>query len=162
MERIRPELLKGLGILSLFILLTITTSLFIPYPISTSEYTFVDLDRVKEDPSTFNGVNISSTAIVESTFYLKPTTFVLTLEDVSLQIRHGLDDWPDIEMGDWLYVRGTYRNGSVQVHEYYVLDYSSSIIRSIPGIILFVVMFFRIFTIDFRSFAFVSRRHNDA
>ena len=51
-----------------------------------------------------------------------------------------------------------YSNNSVLVHEFYTLDYNSSLIRSIPGILLFLVMFFTVFTIDLNRLAFVTRR----
>lgn len=64
-------------------------------------------------------------------------------------------------VGQRILLRGTswlHSNGSILVHEFYALDYSSSIIRSIPGIILFIVIFFMIFKVDFNRLAFVSRK----
>ena len=163
MNRFRPELMKGLGVLGLFLALTIVTSFLLPYPISYSEYTFVDLNRVTENPAMFDFQNISSKVTVESLLYMRPGTFVFTSEGVTLQIRHDAFESPEILPGDHLYVRGTFRaNQTIIVHEFYRLDYSSSIIRSIPGIIIFIVMFFYVFTIDFKHLAIIPRRRNDA
>ena len=162
MPRVRPELIKGFGVLGMFLALIVTTSILLPFPISQSEYTFVDLDRVKENPNTFHERNISSIATVESVFYLRPNSIVTTIEDVFLLIRHEVYAPPGLTQGDRIFFRGTFRNNSVSVHEFYELDYSSSIIRSIPGIILFIVMFFFVFSVDFKRLAFVPRRRRNA
>ena len=162
MGRFRPELIRGLGVFGIFIALIITTSILAPYPVSLSEYTFVDLDRVRENPSLFYDRNISSTATVESVFIMRPGSLVITTEEVALQIQHNAWSTTGLVQGDRIFLRGTARNQTILVDEFYKLDYSSSIIRSIPGIILFIAMFFLIFTIDFKRLAFVPRRRRNA
>ena len=165
MSRIRPELTKGVAVFGLFLILVVMTSYLQPHSLPISEYTFVDLERVSQDPLLFDQVNISSTATVESVILGMPPYYVITLEEVDLQYLPYLR--PNLESGDRIFLRGTVyiSNRSrpiVVLHEFYILDYSSSIIRSIPGIILFVVMFFLVFTVDFRRLAIVPRRRNDA
>jgi len=168
MKRIRPELVKGVSVLVLFLMLTITISIIHPIPISQSEYKHVDLDRVSLNPLPFDELNISSSAIVESVIVIWPIAHVITMEEVDLQIRLGVSvPPPELTQGDRISFRGTVRtiNESiyiVQLHEFYILDSSSSIIRSIPGIFLFAVIFFFVYTIDFKRLAFVPRRKTNA
>ena len=167
MGRIRSELVKGLSVLGIFLILTVTTSILLPFPISQSNYTFVDLTRVNQNPLPFQERNISSTATVESTLVMGNVSLVITNEDVTLQIRNQDVSAPIVfAQGDRIFFRGTLHSFdsaiTVVVHEFYVLDYSSSIIRSIPGIILFIVMFFFVFSVDFKGLAFVPRRRKDA
>ncbi len=162
MRMVRPELKKGLGVLGLFIVLIVVNSLLQPIPYSQSKYTFVDLDIVRDNPTVFYDQNISSTTTVESVWYLRPNFYISTPEEMFLSIRRDAWDPPMIVPGDRIYIRGTVHNRTVFLHEFYVLNYSSSIIRSVPGIILFGVIFFQIFTIDFKRLAFVPRRRDDA
>jgi len=142
----------------MFLGLIIATSILLPFPIKQSNYIFVDIKLVNQNPSMFYGQNISFTATVESMSYLLPSFVISTSEGVPLFLHWDSPiESPAITPGDRIYFRGTYINNSVMVHEFYVLDYSSSIIRSIPGILLFVVMFFMVFKIDFKRIAFVVR-----
>ena len=64
--------------------------------------------------------------------------------------------------GDRVMFRGIswiHSNNSVLVHEFYTLDSDSSKIRSILGVLLFLVMFFTVFSINLNRLAFVTRRH---
>ena len=162
MSRVRPELIKGIGALGLFLVLIAPVSIILPYPISQSNYTFVNLEIVKQNPPLVEEYNISSTATVESILVAGGQSLVFITENVTLQIR--TFDAITLMQGERIFFRGTWHNqtGTVVVHEFYVLDYSSSIIRSIPGIIVFIVIFFFVFTIDFKRLAFVPRRSEDA
>ena len=95
-------------------------------------------------------------------FYLRPNLVVSTAEGVFLQIRQDAYESPVVKSGDRVIFRGTFYNTSVVVNEFHILDHESVIIHSIPGIILFVVMFFYVFRIDLRHLAFVPRRKRDA
>ena len=165
MPQVRPQLVRGFVVLLLFIALVIPSSLLQPYPISTSEYTHVDLRRVRQDPPLVVELNISSSATVEFIFAMRGQSFVFTVENVTLVIR--TDDLisKPVSSGDFIYFRGTLHTEpslSVSVNEFHILDRTSSIIRSIPGIILFIVLFFSVFTIDLKRLAFVQRRREDA
>jgi hypothetical protein len=165
MSRIRPEFLKGLVVLGLFFVLIVSTDLFFPYPIEQNGYTVIDLRRAHEDALLLDGHNVTSIATIEN-WLPAPYSVALTEENVQLTIRD-LSYHPQV--GDRVYFRGTfhvhYYNASlniidIRVHEIYVIDENSSLIRSVPGIILFVVMFFMIFTVDFKRVAFVLRRRD--
>ena len=162
MRRIRPELLKGFGVLGLFLALIVATGILLPFPISQSEYMFLDLDIVRENPNLFYEQKISSKATVVTILYSDPYFILTTTENVDLQIHETVITPIGITEGDSIYFRGIFRNQTVSVHEFYVLDSNSSIIRSIPGIILFCVMFFSIFTVDLKHLAIVQRRNRDA
>ena len=88
-----------------------------------------------DNPETFFRQNISSTATVSTSLsYLHPNYIVGTSEGVFLFFHnehHPLES-AEIAQGDRIYFRGTIINNSVSVHEFYLLDASSSIIRSIP------------------------------
>ena len=157
--------MRGIVVLILFVALIIPSSILQPYPISASEYIHVDLKRVRQDPSLIAGLNITSSATVESLLVMKGVSLVFTDENVTLMVHTDDLNTHPLASGDFIYFRGTLHTEPslvVTVHEFHVLDLTSSIIRSIPGIILFVVLFFSVFTIDFKHLAFVPRRRNDA
>ena len=158
----RPELVRGTTVLVLFIALMVASSILQPYSLAQSKYVNVDLELVKRNPDLFYGRNITSSATVESMFYLRPNLVVSTAEGVFLQIRQDAYESPVVKSGDRVIFRGTFYNTSVVVNEFHILDHESVIIHSIPGIILFVVMFFYVFRIDLRHLAFVPRRKRDA
>ena len=165
MPEVRQELVRGIAVLILFVALIIPSSVLQPYPVSASEYIHVDLERVRQDPSLVAGLNISSSATVKSLLVMKGASFVFTEENITLIVRTDDLNTHPLASGDFIYFRGTLHTEpslSVDVHEFYVLDLTSSIIRSVPGIILFIVLFFFVFTIDFKRLAFVPRRRKGA
>ena len=167
MARIRPELVKGIAVLGMFLIVIVSVQLLYPYHISDSGYTTVNLEVIKMSPPPVDELNVSSSAVIDSLVIMSGDSFILTIEEVTLQIPtdalYALDQLP--ASGDLIYFRGTMTNFSaphVFVHEFNMLDYNSSLIRSIPGIILFIVLFFYVFTIDFRHLAFLPRRSEGA
>ncbi len=157
MPQIRPDLLRGLAVLGIFLALVVSTDLFFPYSFEQAGYTVVDIRRLNENPLFLEGSALSSSATVVSVIDLGSYYSVEVSEGVTLVFPSSLGH---PEEGSRILLRGIswlYSNGSILVHEFYALDYSSSIIRSIPGIFLFIVMFFIIFRIDFKRLAFVSR-----
>jgi hypothetical protein len=152
-------------VIVLFLVLVISTDLLMPFSVEQNGYTVIDLRRATEDPLLLDGRNVTSLATV-TRWLPAPYYVALTEENVELSYRH-VSYQPHV--GDRVYFRGTfhvyYYNASltiisVDVHDFYVIDENSTIIRSVPGIILFIVMFFMIFTIDFRRVAFVLRRRD--
>ncbi len=158
MPRIRPELVRGLVVLGIFVALIVSTDLFIPYSFEQAGYTVVDIRRLDENPLPLEGSAISSSATVVSVIDQGSYYSVEVSEGVTLVFPSTMNP---PEEGQRILLRGTswlHSNGSILVHEFYVLDYSVSLIRSIPGILLFIVMFFMIFKVDFSRLAFVSRK----
>jgi len=158
MRRFRPELLKGLTVLGIFFAVIVTTELLLPYPIEHARYTFIDIRKIKQNPVPFEGQEISSAATVSAVFSNESFSIAEVAEGVILVFPSSVGHPGE---GDRILFRGTSRihsNNSILVHEFYTLDYNSSLIRSIPGILLFLVMFFTVFTIDLNRLAFLTRR----
>jgi hypothetical protein len=167
LNRIRPELRRGLVVFGFFLVLIISTELLLPYPFEQNGYTVIDLRTAKENPTPLDGHNVTSTATITGIMYLRPYTFIFVEEDIPLYYRGLLRDLANLTVSDTIIFRGTFHispnnltSNYIVIREVYVLDYSSSLIRSVPGIILFVVMFFMIFTFDLKRVAFVLRRRD--
>ncbi len=157
MKQLRPELIRGLAVLGIFFVLIASTNLFFSYSFEQAGYTVVDIRRLNENPLPLEGSAISSSATVVSVIDQGSYYSAEVAEGVTLVFPSTMDP---PEEGQRILLRGTswvHSNGSILVHEFYALDYTSSIIRSIPGILLFIVMFFMIFRVDFTRLAFVSR-----
>ena len=162
MRRFRTELLKGLTILSIFLAVIVSTELLLPYPIEHTRYTSIDIGKLIQNPVPFEGQEISSAATISAVFSNESFSIAEVADGVILVFPSSVG--PPGE-GDRILFRGTScisSNNSILVHEFYALDYNSSLIRSIPGVLLFLVMFFTIFTIDFNHLAIVTRRHRNA
>ena len=116
---------------------------------------------MNENPLPLEGHAISTTATVISVTDTGSYYSVVVSEGATLVLP--LNMTPPLG-GQRLLVRGTswlHTNGSIFVHEFYALDYSSSLIRSVPGIVIFVILFFMTFKIDFRKLAFTERKEDD-
>ena len=158
MKRLRPELIRGLAVLGIFFVLIVSTNLLFPYSFEQAGYTVVDIRRLDENPIPLEGSAISSSATVLSVSDQGSYYSVEVSEGVTLVFPLTLGP---PEEGQRILIRGTswlHSNGSIHVNDFYALDTSSSIIRSIPGIVLFIVMFFMIFRVDFNRLAIVSRK----
>ena len=161
----RPELVRGIAVLILFVALIMPSSFLQPYPISFSEYVHVNLKTIQRVPPPVADLNITSSATVESLLVMEGVSLVFTEENVTLMVHTDDLDTHPLASGDFIYFRGTLHTEpslSVSVHEFHLFGRTSSIIRSIPGIILFVVFFFFVFTIDFKRLSFIPRRRKDA
>jgi hypothetical protein len=164
MKRVRSELLQGLTVLGIFFVLIISIDFLYPYSYDPTGYTVVGIQRLNENPLPLEGAAISTSATIISvanhgSYFSAETTEGTTLIFPSPLLSP--------EAGQRILIRGTswvHTNGTILVHEFYALDYSSSLIRSVPGIILFVIMFFMVFKIDSGRLAFVGRKeeHSDA
>ncbi len=158
MRRFRPELLKGLTVLCIFFTVIVSTELLLPYPIEHARYTSIDIRKIIQNPIPFEGHEISSAATVSTVITNESFSIAEVAEGVILVFSSSVGHPRE---GDRVMFRGTswiHLNNSILVHEFYTLDYNSSLIRSIPGILLFLVMFFTVFTIDLNRLAFVTRR----
>ena len=154
----RSELLRGFAALTLFLVLIISTDLLVPYSVVPDGYTVVDVRRIAENSLLLEGASISSSATILSVTDHGAFSSALVEGGVTLSFPSTIGH---PESGVRVLFRGVSwlsENGSITVHEFYVLDYSSSLIRSVPGIILFIIMFFLVFTFDFRHIAFIVRR----
>jgi hypothetical protein len=159
MRRFRPELLRGLTVLGIFLAVIVSTELLLPYPIEHARYTPIDIRKIIQNPIPFEGHEISSAAAVSTVITNESFSIAEVAEGVILVFPSSVGHPRE---GDRVMFRGIswiHSNNSVLVHEFYTLDSDSSKIRSIPGILLFLVMFFTVFTIDRNRLAFVTRGH---
>ena len=162
MRHLRPELVKGLAVLGIFFAVIISTELLLPYPIEHTRYTSVDLRKIIQNPIPFQGHDVSSAATISRVVSDESISIAEVAEGIILVFPSSVGAPRE---GDRVLFRGTswiYSNNSILVHEFYTLDYNSSLIRSIPGVFLFLVMFFTVFTIDLNHLAIVTRRHRNA
>ena len=162
MRRFRPELLRGLTVLGIFLAVIISTELLLPYPIEHARYTSIDIRKIIQNPIPFEGQEISSAATVTAVTSNESFSIAAIAEGVTLIFPSSVGHPRE---GDRVLFRGIswiHANNSVLVHEFYTLDYNSSLIRSIPGVLLFLVLFFMVFTIDLNCLAFITRRRRNA
>lgn len=158
MKRLRHELVKGISVLAVFFCLIVSVSLVSPYSISPSEYTSVDFRMLAERPLLFEGKKVTSSASITEGFRQDSYNMANTTDGVLLVLPSS--SIPP-EKGDHLVFRGTswiLSNNSIYVQDFHVHQTYSSITRSAPGIVLFIVLFFTLFMIDSDRLAFVVRR----
>ncbi len=164
MARFRSELVRGFTVLGIFVILIFTTELFFPYPVEHTRYTYIDLKKIRQNPILFEGHEISSSASVSAIITNGLLSFAeVEGEDGIILVFHSSVGHP--EEGDYILFRGISQissDNSVLIHEFHIQDTYSSTIRSIPGFILFIALFFTVFTIDFDSLAFAARRRQSA
>ena len=159
MRRFRPELLRGLAVLGIFFAVIIFTELLLPYPMKHTRYTHIDIRKVKESPVPFEGQEISSAATVSAVISNESFSIAEVVEGVLLVFPSSVGVPREADRIMFRGISWIHSNNSVLVHEFYTPDSNSSKIRSIPGILLFLVMFFTVFTIDLDCLTFVTRRH---
>ncbi len=163
MARVRPELLKGLAALLCLLLVVVVTETITPDPFQLTQYTQINPNRIRENPAHYEGMQVSLSVWVNSTQdYDTEHVLVNTVEDIPLLYPTDLDS---VDQGDRLLLRGVSRVeslGYIEVVDAYILDTTSSPIRSIPGIILFVMFLFYVYRLDVRRLVFLPRRDSDA
>jgi len=155
MKWFRRDLIRGLAVLGIFCVLIISTDFLYPYSINPDGYTVVGIKTLNENPLPLEGSAISTSATIASVTNHGSYFSAEVAEGATLVFPNPMIPPED---GQRILVRGTswlHSNGSIVVHEFYALDSSSSVIRSIPGIVLFIGLFFMIFKVDFHRLAFV-------
>ncbi|MBD3159512.1 MAG: hypothetical protein GF309_12030 [Candidatus Lokiarchaeota archaeon] len=154
----------GITVMLSFLLLVAMTSVFLPQQINTTEYHAVDSTQLLTNPGDYEDRKISiSVTIADVDDQTNPEGQLLeTTKGLHVFLSSSLGE---VAVGDHISLRGISRLSSVgyiEVTELYIHDYpidgvSRSLLHSIPGIIMFVALFFAIFTFDRDRFAFVSR-----
>ena len=162
MRPFRPKLLRGLTVLGIFFAVIISTELLLPYPIEHTRYTSIDIRKIKQNPIPFEGHEISSSATISTVIDDESLTIVEVAEGIILVFPSSVGVPREGARVMFRGISWIHSNNSVLVHEFYTPDSDSSKIRSIPGILLFLVMFFTVFTIDLDCLTFVTRRHRNA
>jgi hypothetical protein len=155
----RYELFRGIIILLGLVGFIILSDLIFTDYFSTSDYASVKPEVLINNPEEYEDVLISTIVRVESVqnhsseFYLVETIEGITL--LSPVELGGYNQEGDVVLRGRSHLAST---GYVEVSEFYILDSSAAIMRSIPGLLVFIVIFFLIFRIDIGDLAFVPRR----
>ena len=161
---LRPQLGKGLVVFTCFLLMIIANDILFPDPLILSEYWPVSADRLLQNSQDFEGVKVSFGVVVsEITDNITEFTYLASTEEgVNLLIPKSLGM---LDVGDDILLRGIsylHSAGYIEVIEIYVTDSIGPILKSIPGIISLIILFFLIFTFDFQKLAFVPRSDQNA
>ncbi|MDF1540781.1 MAG: hypothetical protein P1Q69_17930 [Candidatus Thorarchaeota archaeon] len=134
-----------------------------PNAISFGEFLNVEANAVITEPFNYEGVAISTRIVVADIInYDENFSLLETVEGLTLLYSISLGN---VTNGSEIIIRGiSYlaSRGYVEVQEVHFLDRSSSLIRSIPGLVVFVIMFFSFFTVNLRKLAIEPRRKNHA
>lgn len=153
----RKELLAGFSAFVVFLVLVVSFSYMFPHSTEQAGYTVISINRLEEDPLPLEGANISSSATVIQIDDSGLDIVAEIGEDTVLVFR-GSAGHP--EVGDRILLRGVSwvaTNGSITVHQFNVIDPNSSLVRSVPGIAAFVLLFLVTYTVDAGRIAFVRR-----
>ena len=157
MLRRKKESIKGITALVVFLALIVAVSYIFPHSTEQAGYTVIGIGRLEEDPLPLEGANVSSSATILSV-HDNGSVFVVGIgEETELIFRPPLQP---PEVGERILFRGTSwvaTNGSIVVHQFNAIDPNSSLIRSVPGILLFALLFFITYTVDTGGLAFIRR-----
>jgi hypothetical protein len=164
MLKIRDDLRNGLIAFLCFLALIVATDYFLPFQLDIFEYRLVSLEDIAENSGEFEGELVSTSARISATnvSLSESVYYANTSEGVILLIPFSLCQ---LEAGDRVNVRGKSlleSMGYIEVYEIHVADQIGPILRSAPGIVAFVILFFIFFKIDFDNLAFVPRRDSYA
>ena len=162
MPKMRKELVRGIAALIIFLMVIIASDISFPNAIKQSNYVAIGIEKLNQNPAPYEGENISSQVRIISD--LENGTYIITEKGNNVTLIVPVSLGP-LATGDLVYIRGIswiQTNNSIAVHEFHILDNNSSLIRSVPGIVIFVILFFSVFTIDFKQLAFVRRNRQSA
>ena len=161
---LRPQLGKGLVVFICFLFIILANDMFFPDSFIIPEYRPVSAERLLENPEDFEGVKVSFEVIVlEVTDNITESKYLVkTEENVDLEIQYSLGP---VHVGDDVLLRGIsylHAEGYIEVTELYVTDPVGPVIKSIPGIVSLVILFFLVFSFDYQKLAFIPRRNRYA
>ena len=158
----RRHFAEGIGVFALLIFLSLWIS-SIPYsPLEGDGYTPVDPNVLVANPSIYEDSAISTSITITDSYQIGNDSYFESEEGIVIVFQSG---HPSLSSGDRVLLRGISQIQSRSyfvVEEFYVLDTSSSIIRSIPGIIIFLVLFFSVYTFDTKKLEFHTRGDSSA
>lgn len=147
---------------SLLLLFSIYLGSIPNQPSQGAEYTWVDSHTLIENPSLYENRKVTTHVTITNVVHEGNVSFHDSKEGITLVLFSHVSP-PSI--GDSVLVRGILRfniTPQIEVVEFYVMDEYSSLLRSIPGILLFAILFFSFFKIDFRKLVFTTRGDLDA
>ncbi|MFX0091636.1 MAG: hypothetical protein ACFFBD_07720 [Candidatus Hodarchaeota archaeon] len=163
MIKFPPFFIKGVIVMIFFLNLILVSSFFFPNPINVlpTRYQFVILDQLKNDPTLFEGKEISFGEGVGAVLEVNATAKFVNASGILIFCPVTT---PKLSKGDIFQVRGVsflVSKGYVLAIEIYIyppsLDYFSFL-----GVIIFASMFFYTFATNWRQLTFVPRRKEHA
>lgn len=131
--------------------------------LTETTYTLVDATYLFGNPTLFESEKISTSVTIKSQ-YQENTTYHIYSTDEGFLVRCP-STLPELQPGDHVAIRGVSEiiaHNEVDVQQLEVIYPSVSIIRSVPGFILFLVLFFWMYRFDFRLMKFVRRHEQDS
>ena len=158
----RKELFAGVSAFVVFLVLVVSFSYMFPHSTEQAGYTVISISRLEDDPFPMEGVNISSSATIIQIDDSGTSTVAEIGEDTVLVFAASVGS-PGV--GDRILLRGVSwvaTNGSITVHQFNVIDPNSSLVRSVPGIVVFALLFLVTYTVDGGRMAFVRRSEKGA
>jgi hypothetical protein len=160
-----PNLKRRIAATVLFLLLTCLTSVFLPHQINSNEYQNLDSSVLLASPAAYERCKVSiGVTIVDVDEQSNLQGQLLeTTQSFNLFLPKSLGS---VTVGDHVSLRGVSyvsSRGYIEITEFYIHDYpidgvSRSLLHSIPGILVFVAIFFAVFRFDLGKLRFVSRR----
>ena len=128
------------------------------------EYQLVDSKELVDNPSKYEGKLVSTVGLIASinSSASLSANIVETEYGLIIFIPYSLGH---VQVGVRVDVRGRVlliSNGYIEAIEIHIADPMNSILRSIPGIIIFVILFFVYFKIDYQRIAFIPRSDSNA
>jgi len=149
----RRRFFEALLAIILLVLFSQWMSTIPPSP-SGSGYTSVNPQVLVQNPGLYENHSLTTSVTISNGYFVGNDTYYNSVENLLVVFRFKN---PDLSNGDRIQIRGVSlleTNGFFVVEEFHVVDMSSSLIRSFPGIVLFAILFFMVFSFDLQSFQF--------
>ena len=164
MTIIRTDLRNGLIVLVCFLVTIIMTDLLLPSQIDLFEYQRIDPEDLTENPISYEGERISTYGIITSVNNTLPNSHYYAETEWGLILLIPSSD-QQVQVGDRVNIRGIsllVSSGYFEVTEMHIADQLGPLLKSVPGIIGFVILFFVFFKLDLHGLAFIPRSEPDA
>ena len=164
MTIIRTELRNGLIVLVCFLVTIIMADLLLPSQIDLFEYQRINPEELTENPIMYEGELISTYGVITSVNNTIPNSHYYAETEWGLILLIPSSD-QQVQVEDRVNIRGTsllVSNGYFEVTEMHITDQLGLLLRSVPGIIGFIILFFVFFKLDLHGLSFIPRSESDA
>ena len=161
---IRTELRNGIIVFVCFLLTILSVDWFIPKQFNFHEYQRIDPKDLVMNPDIFEGEHVSTYGTISSVNVSFPSSAYYAETDLGLVLLIPYSN-QQVRVGDCVNIRGIsllVSNGYLEVTEMHIADQLGPLLKSVPGIIGFVILFFAFFKLDLHGLAFIPRSESDA
>jgi hypothetical protein len=127
-------------------------------PIIVSKYQDVYASDLINFPDSFEGEEVAFKEKIRSLFYNFTLSSYILETQLGLILR--ITSIQGLRNDTWFFFRGKSNLASlgyIQVYDFYFRN-NNPVIYSFPGIILFIIIFYKIFKIDWKNVSFSARR----